>query len=70
MEGLGGGGLESGAVGFKNGCQGTWARGILHRLVSQGATGAPAPSKSPVEVKSGVTKIKGSPFRTSPSSDL
>lgn len=42
-----------------NGCQGTQARGILHRLASQGAMGALVLGKSPVEVKSTVTEMKG-----------
>ncbi len=51
---VGEGGIRNGS-----GCQGTQARGILHRLASQGAMGALVLSKSPVEVKSTVTEMKG-----------
>lgn len=48
-----------GGVWNRSCCQGTRARGILHRLASQGAMGAPALGKSPAEVKSAVIEMKG-----------
>lgn len=53
-----------------SGCQGTRACGILRRLASHGAMGAQVLGKSPAEVKSAVTEMKGGSPAATPPTDL
>lgn len=53
-----------------SGCQGTRACGILRRLASHGAAGAQVLGKSPAEVKSAVTEMKGGSPAATPPTDL